>query len=92
MNEYSRKEAYAIVCGEHLSGSRGQGGEGDKGELALPRDRREWGLGGEGGQGGQGSGQPTTINHQPLFITGIAELTKDNKVPFCSCPLAAKSL
>ncbi|WP_158631722.1 hypothetical protein [Chroococcidiopsis cubana] len=24
----------------------------DKGELALPRDRREWGLGGEGRQRG----------------------------------------
>ncbi|URD51967.1 hypothetical protein [Chroococcidiopsis sp. CCNUC1] len=28
-----------------------ESGQGDKGELALPHDRREWGLGGEGGQG-----------------------------------------
>ncbi|URD51456.1 hypothetical protein [Chroococcidiopsis sp. CCNUC1] len=36
---------------------RGEGDKGDKedkGELALPHDRREWGLGGEGGQGRQG--------------------------------------
>ncbi|WP_281168609.1 hypothetical protein [Chroococcidiopsis thermalis] len=29
-------------------GGKDKGDKGDKGELALPHDRREWGLGGEG--------------------------------------------
>ncbi|WP_199755746.1 hypothetical protein [Chroococcidiopsis cubana] len=50
-----------------------RGDKGDKGELALPHDRREWGLGGEGRQGGQGSRgareQELSTTNYPLPIT-----------------------
>ncbi|WP_199755741.1 hypothetical protein [Chroococcidiopsis cubana] len=48
------------------SGARG---EGDKGELALPHDRRQWGLGGEGGQGGQGREESKNTTYYTLHPT-----------------------
>ncbi|URD50846.1 hypothetical protein [Chroococcidiopsis sp. CCNUC1] len=48
------------------SGARG---EGDKGELALPHDRREWGLGGEGAQGGQGREESKNTTYYTLHPT-----------------------
>ncbi|WP_322506065.1 hypothetical protein [Chroococcidiopsis cubana] len=64
-------------------GSREQGrktrGQGGQGELALPRDRREWGLGAKGDKGTRGQGDKgtrgITTNYQlpttnyPLPIT-----------------------